>query len=86
MIPREPANLAASVNTTTWFRRSSFVLYLALSILSLITLIDAFKRGNLVPLSVPHRNFERQFYLILHKDKYKSAGILSWLELCQKHV
>jgi len=58
---------------------------MGLGCLSLITLSDAFKRGNLVPLSAPHRNFQRQFYLILHKDKYKSAGIIRWLELCQKY-
>ncbi len=51
--------------------------------LSKITLTDAFKRRSLIPLAVPHRDFHRQFYFILHKNKYRSAGIESWLECCQ---
>lgn len=56
---------------------------IGLGCLSRITLKDAFKRGSLVPLHVPHRNFKRAFYLIHHKDKYMSEGILSWIELCK---
>ena len=55
---------------------------LGIGCLSRITLEDAFKRGSLIPLEVPHRNFSRQFYFILHKEKYRSAGIENWLELC----
>lgn len=58
---------------------------MGLGCLSKITLIDAFKRGILVPLPVPHRNFHRQFYFILHKDKYRSTGIESWLECCKHY-
>ncbi len=53
--------------------------------LSRITLQDAFKRGNLVPLVIPNRDFHRQFYLILHKNKYRSAGIQNWIALCKKY-
>ncbi|MBU2863726.1 LysR family transcriptional regulator [Reinekea forsetii] len=56
---------------------------LGVGCLSKITLEDAFKRGTLVPLAVPSRNFERNLYFILHKDKYLSAGIEKWLALCQ---
>ncbi|MDN3650348.1 LysR substrate-binding domain-containing protein [Reinekea marina] len=56
---------------------------LGVGCLSKITLEDAFKRGTLVPLAVPSRNFERNLYFILHKDKYISAGIEKWLALCQ---
>lgn len=55
---------------------------LGLGCLSQITLEDAFKRGNLVRLAVPHRDFQRQFYFILHKQKFRSAGIEQWMELC----
>ncbi len=55
---------------------------MGLGCLSRITLQDAFKRGTLVPLSIPQRDFRRQFYLILHKQKYRSAGIQNWIELC----
>lgn len=56
---------------------------LGIGCLSKITLIDAFKRGNLVPLKVPTRSFERNFHFILHKEKYRSVGIEKWLALCQ---
>ncbi len=59
---------------------------LGIACLSGITLQDAFKRGDLVPLKVPHRNFMRRFYFILHKDKYLSEGVKRWLDLCQQVV
>ena len=55
---------------------------LGISCLSRISLEDAFERGSLVPLEVPHRDWYRYFYLILHKRKYRSAGIEYWLDLC----
>lgn len=57
---------------------------LGISCLSNITLEDAFQRGSLVPLKVPHRDFHRAFYFILHKNKYRSTGIQRWLALCQR--
>jgi DNA-binding transcriptional LysR family regulator len=53
--------------------------------LSRITLQDAFKRSSLIPLNIPQRDFHRQFYLILHKNKYRSAGIQNWIKLCKKY-
>lgn len=55
---------------------------LGISCLSHISLKDAFHRGSLVPLPVPYRDFRRMFYTALHKHKYRSAGLLRWLELC----
>lgn len=55
---------------------------LGISCLSKISLADAFARGTLVPLNVPKRNFARTFYIALHKDKYRSAGIQQWLDIC----
>ena len=58
---------------------------LGIGCLSKVVLVDAFKRGSLVPLSVPdYRKFDRQFYFILHKQKYRSAGIARWMSLCQE--
>lgn len=57
---------------------------LGLGCLSRVTVNDEFKRGSLLPLQVPHRNFKRRFYFILHRDKYLSAGINHWLNLCQQ--
>lgn len=57
---------------------------LGIGCLSRVTLEDAFKRGSLVPLNVPHRDFSRQFYFILHKQKYRSTGVDAWLALCRE--
>ena len=58
---------------------------LGIGCLSEVVLEDAFKRGSLVPLAVPeHRKFDRQFYFILHKQKYRSAGIDAWMKLCRQ--
>lgn len=53
--------------------------------LSEITLRDAIKRGALVPLRAPQRDWHRRFYIILHKQKYRSAGVESWLSLCRSY-
>ncbi len=55
---------------------------LGIGCLSMITLTDAFQRGSLKRLHVPGRDFSRQLYLIIHKQKYRSAGINAWLSLC----
>lgn len=56
---------------------------LGISCLSKIALEDSFNRGSLVPLTVSHRDFKRAFYFVLHKNKYRSVGIIRWLELCK---
>lgn len=57
---------------------------LGIGCLSRVCLADAFRRGSLVPLTVPpHRTFDRTFYFILHKQKYRSAGIDRWMALCR---
>jgi DNA-binding transcriptional LysR family regulator len=55
---------------------------LGLGCLSRITLEDAFKRGDLIELEMPERDFNRTLYFILHKKKHKSAGIKRWLKYC----
>ncbi|QSP93500.1 LysR family transcriptional regulator [Marinobacter salinisoli] len=58
---------------------------LGIGCLSRVVLEDAFKRGSLIELTAPeHRHFDRQFYFILHKQKYRSAGIDAWMELCRQ--
>ncbi len=56
---------------------------LGLGCLSRITLLDAFSRGELVELHVPQRDFTRTLYFILHKKKYRSAGVQRWLDYCE---
>lgn len=58
---------------------------LGIGCLSRVCLADAFKRGSLVPLSLPEdRPLDRTFYFILHRQKYRSAGIARWMELCKE--
>lgn len=57
---------------------------LGLGCLSAITLEDAIRDQRLVKLALPHKDFHRHFYFVLHKQKYRSAGIQRWLELCQQ--
>ena len=59
---------------------------LGLGCLSRISVEDALKRGDLIELVVPKRDFERTLYFILHKKKHRSAGIQRWLTFCEKMV
>jgi DNA-binding transcriptional LysR family regulator len=56
---------------------------LGLGCLSRISLVDAFRRRSLVPVNVPGRDFRRRLSLALHRQKYRSAGLAAWLELCR---
>ena len=55
---------------------------LGVGCLSRICLQEAFKRGSLVPLAVPERDFRREWYLITHRDKFHSEALKRWLALC----
>ncbi len=57
---------------------------LGIGCLSRVVLAEAFRRGTLVPLHIPERDFTRHFYFVLHRQKYLSAGIQRWLELCRE--
>jgi DNA-binding transcriptional LysR family regulator len=59
---------------------------LGVGCVSRIALEDAFAHKTLVQCKVPERNFRRSFYFVLHKKKYQSPGIRSFLELCQRGV
>lgn len=54
-----------------------------ISCLSKVCLEEGFTRGDFMPLEVTHRNFKRDFYFILQKQKYLSKPIKQWLNLCQ---
>ncbi|MEX0964547.1 MAG: LysR substrate-binding domain-containing protein [Pseudohongiellaceae bacterium] len=56
---------------------------LGIGCLSQLTLVDAFKRGSLVRLNCSHRNLTRKFYFILHRQKFLSHGVRSWMEHCK---
>lgn len=57
---------------------------LGIGCLSNIALGEAFRRGSLVPLKVVGRDLKRQFYFIVHRQKYRGAGLVRWFDLCQE--
>jgi len=58
---------------------------IGISCLSRIALKDAFARGDLVELATPQLDLTRHFYLVLHRQKYRSSGISRWLEVCESN-
>ena len=56
---------------------------LGVGCVSRIALDDAIGRGSLKACRVPQRDFRRQFFFLLHRRKFRSAGIAHWIELCR---
>jgi DNA-binding transcriptional LysR family regulator len=56
---------------------------LGLGCVSRVTLVDAFKHKSLVPCHVPDRDFRRYFFFVVHKQKFKSRALTSFIELCR---
>lgn len=57
---------------------------LGLGCVSRIALREAFDHGTLAPCRVPHRDFRREFYILLNKHKYRGRGLALWLALCRE--
>lgn len=56
---------------------------LGIGCLSRLTLIESYQNGSLVPLEIPRRNFNRQFYFVTHKKKFHSTALQQWVDLCE---
>lgn len=56
---------------------------LGIGCISQIALADAFQSGRLHACRVPHRDFRRQFFFLIHKQRYRNAAIERWLALCR---
>jgi len=56
---------------------------LGVGCLSRLALGDAFKRGTLHACRVPQRDFRRQFFFLLRKQKAHSAAVDRWLAICR---
>jgi DNA-binding transcriptional LysR family regulator len=54
---------------------------LGLGCVSRLALADAFRSGTLKPRPVPHRDFRRRFYTVLHRQKHVGADLRRWLGL-----
>ncbi|SDU06991.1 LysR substrate-binding domain-containing protein [Halopseudomonas salegens] len=59
---------------------------LGVGCLSAVTLVDAFRRGSLVPLPVPQRDFHRWFYFAIPRNKFQGPGLQRWMALCRQAV
>jgi len=57
---------------------------LGIGCISRLALKDAFKRGSLVPLATPNLDLNRYFYFLWHKQKYQTAGIRTFLQMCKQ--
>lgn len=55
---------------------------LGIGCLSEIALQDDFDRGLLHPLYCEGLDFKRKLYIAIHKQKFRTAGLNRWLELC----
>ncbi|MBU1329228.1 MAG: LysR family transcriptional regulator [Gammaproteobacteria bacterium] len=56
---------------------------LGIGCISRLALRDAFRRGSLVAVETPDLDLRRQFYFIWHKQKYQTAAMREFLELCR---
>jgi len=59
---------------------------LGVGCLSRTSLVEAFARGSLVPLRVPHRDFTRRLHIVLHRQKFHTAALREWLALCHEQA
>lgn len=50
------------------------------------TLEDAFRTGSVVPLATPFLNLERELYVLIHRQKYRTQGLERFLTHCQQAV
>ena len=57
---------------------------LGISCISRLALKDAFKRGSLVPLEIPGLDLKRQFNFVIHKQKFLTNGISTFLKMCRE--
>jgi DNA-binding transcriptional LysR family regulator len=57
---------------------------LGIGCISRLALKDAFRRGSLVLLDTPEIKLNRCFYFLWHKQKYQTAGMRYFLNLCKE--
>jgi len=80
LLPR--LNLALELQHTEAIKRAVKA-QLGVGCLSTIAIQESVEQGSLVRLRTVNRDWKRYFYFILHKQKYRSAGIDQWIDLCK---
>ena len=56
---------------------------LGLGCISRLALRDAFRRGSLVPLSVPELDLRRRFQFVCHRGKYRNLAMQTFVQRCK---
>lgn len=57
---------------------------MGLGCLSRLSVEESLERGEVIELKAQGRSFQRNFYLLVHKQKYQSKALQHWLELCRE--
>jgi DNA-binding transcriptional LysR family regulator len=63
--------------------KSAVAAGLGLGCLSRLALTEELKHHTLVACAVPRRNFRRSFFFVIHRGKFRSQALESWLALCR---
>ena len=59
---------------------------LGIGCISRLALREAFRRGSLVRLKAPFLKMDRQFLILVHKQKYRTSTSRQFVELCRQHM
>ena len=59
---------------------------LGLGCISRLALREAFRRGSLVPIECPELKLGRHFSFVWHRQKYRTAGMEAFLDLCRRYT
>jgi len=81
----EPLNVRLELEHTEAIKRA-VESGLGIGCISRLALRDAFRRGSLMPVETPDLDLRRQFYFIWHRQKYQTATMREFLELCRSET
>ena len=59
---------------------------LGIGCISRLALREAFRRGSLVKLKTPFLKMDRQFLILVHKQKYRTSTSRQFITLCRQHM
>jgi DNA-binding transcriptional LysR family regulator len=59
---------------------------LGIGCISRLALREAFRRGSLERLDVPFLKMDRKFFILVHKQKYRTTTSHQFIQLCRQHM
>ncbi|MBT8149893.1 MAG: LysR family transcriptional regulator [Gammaproteobacteria bacterium] len=82
------AELLPDINVYLEFRHNEAIKNaveagLGIGCLSRIVLRKNFAIGDLVPLSMPRRALQRNFYFVLPRERYPNSSVDAWMRICR---